>query len=179
MNNKTGFARALVLASLLMAAGCTSSSMMFDYEPQPVALAGQAETEGQALVLGQAYMRGYGDWVQLIISAVDGTQTLSATQLRPNINFLVPQGKRTLQVKVLLGNSMKWQEAREDPQVTAELRAGLVYQVKAREATDIRGQTGVELWLERLGTVEEYQAFLKRHPGFKQGQPLSPLDLTS
>lgn len=166
----------LLIAGLLLA-GCTTSSVMFDYTPEPLKLADGAS--GQALVLGQAYMRGYGDWSQLIISSVDEVQTFSQLQLRPRINFLMPAGKRTIRVKVQLGNHMKWQGTENDPQVTAELEAGAAYQLLAREATNIRGETGVELSLERIGTIAEYETFLKLHPGHRLGQPLTRADLGS
>lgn len=154
--------------------GCTAAtSIQFDYKPRPLTLASADASAPPALVLGQAYMRGYGDWVQLIISSVDETQTLSAVQLRPDINFLVPAGKRTLRVKVQLGNSMSWKELQVDPELDVELSEGAVYQVKAREATNIRGETDVDLWIERLGTIQEYERFIQRHPDYKQGQPLT------
>jgi hypothetical protein len=140
-----------------------------------IASAGEA---GNALVLGQAYMRGYGDWVQLIVSSVDDTRTLSAMRVRPDINFLVPEGKRTLHVLVQLGNFMRWKEA-NDPQVTTELEAGICYQLQAREVTDIRGQRGVEVWIERIGTIVQYESFLKRNPGFRQGTPMTAAELAS
>jgi hypothetical protein len=104
-------------------------------------------------------------------------KTFSQTRLRPTINFLVPAGKRKFNVRVLLGNSMTWQES-ADSQVAAELLDGNVYQVKAREATDIRGAEGVDLWVEQLGTISEYEYFIKRNPDFKQGQPLTRGQMT-
>lgn len=169
----------LVLGSVSLG-GCTAAtSVQFDYKPRPLTLASADASAGSALVLGQAYMRGYGDWVQLIISSVDDTQTLSEVQLRPDINFLVPAGKRTLRVKVQLGNSMRWKELQVDPQLSVDLNQGVVYQVKAREATNIKGQTDVDLWIERLGTIQEYERFIQRHPDYKQGQPLTASEITS
>lgn len=163
--------------AVLLVAGCTATSIQFDYEPRELRLQGETAASGHALVLGQAYLQGYGEWVQLIITSVDEAKTFSQTRLRPTINFLVPAGKRTLNVRVLLGNEMKWKES-ADSQVAVELQEGLVYQVKAREATDIRGIEGIDLWIEQLGTIPEFEYFLKRNPGYKQGQPLTRGEMT-
>jgi hypothetical protein len=168
---------ALIVAVLLVAGCMAATSIQFDYKPREVKLLEDGASSGHALVLGQAYLRGYGDWVQLIITSVDAAKTFSQTRLRPTINFLVPAGKRKFNVRVLLGNSMTWQES-ADSQVAAELLDGNVYQVKAREATDIRGAEGVDLWVEQLGTISEYEYFIKRNPDFKQGQPLTRGQMT-
>jgi hypothetical protein len=162
----------LFALALLLICGCTATSIQFDYQPHEIRLQGESPAAGHALVLGQAYLQGYGDWVQLIITSVDEAKTFSQTRLRPTINFLIPAGKRTLNVRVLLGNEMKWKES-ADSQVAVELQEGLVYQVKAREATDIRGIEGIDLWVEQLGTIQEYEYFLQRNRGYKQGQPLT------
>ena len=170
--------RVLLTALALLLTGCmAATSMQFDYKPREVRLLGESAPAGHALVLGQAYLRGYGDWVQLVITSVDAAKTFSQTRLRPTINFLVPPGKRTFNVRVLLGNTTTWKES-ADSQVAAELRDGMVYQIKAREATDIRGIEGIDLWVEQLGTIPEYEYFLKRNPGYKQGQPLTRGEMT-
>ena len=176
MNNKKPIRAVIALAALVLA-GCTATSIQFDYQPRELKLQGETATSGHALVLGQAYLHGYGEWVQLIITSVDEAKTFSQTRLRPTINFLVPAGKRTLNVRVLLGNEMKWNQS-ADSQVAVELQDGLVYQVKAREATDIRGIEGVDVWVEQLGTIPEFENFLKRNPGYKQGQPLTRGEMT-
>jgi len=176
MNNENPV-RAVVVIAGLMLAGCTATSIQFDYQPRELKLQGETAASGPALVLGQAYLQGYGDWVQLIITSVDEAQTFSQTRLRPTINFLVPAGKRTLNVRVSLGNEMKWNQS-ADSQVAVELQEGLVYQVKAREATDIRGIEGIDLWVEQLGTIPEFEYFLKRNPDYKQGQPLTRGEMT-
>jgi hypothetical protein len=122
-------------------------------------------------------MSGYGEWVQLIITSVDDTKTHNETKLRPTVNLLVPSGERTLRVKTLLGNSATWKDAKESV-IPGELLAGRVYQVKAREATDIHGTDAVDLWLEQLGSIAEYQYFIKRNPDYKQGQPLTRGQMT-
>jgi hypothetical protein len=168
----------LLTTVALVLTGCmAATSVQFDYKPREVRLLGESAPAGQALVLGQAYLRGYGDWVQLIITSVDTAKTFSQTRLRPTINFLVPPGKRTFNVRVLLGNSMTWKES-TDSQVAAELRDGMVYQIKAREATDIRGVDSADLWVEQLGSIAEYDYFVKRNPAYKQGQPLTRGQMT-
>lgn len=177
MNNKNSIRPIVSVAALLLCGCMAATSIQFDYKPKELRLQGEGAASGNALVLGQAYLRGYGNWVQLVITSVDETKTFSQTQLRPTINFLVPAGKRTLNVRVLLGNEMKWNES-ADSQIAVELQEGLVYQVKAREATDIRGIEGIDLWIEQLGTIPEYEYFLKRNPGYKQGQPLTRGEMT-
>jgi len=170
--------RAVLAAAMLLITGCmAATSIQFDYAPREIKLQGEGPAAPHALVLGQAYLQGYGDWVQIIITSVDEAKTFSQTRLRPTINFLVPAGKRSLNVRVLLGNEMKWKES-ADSQVAVELQEGLVYQLKARAATDIRGIEGVDLWVEQLGTIPEYEYFLKRNPGYKQGQPLTRGEMT-
>lgn len=156
-------------------AGCAATSLQFDYQPKSVDLASDPGA-GHALVLGQAYMRGPGDWVYIIVTAIDGSRTNSAMQLRQNINFLVPPGQRTLRAKVQIGNFLQWQES-DALRITAGLEPGIVYQLSAREGTDIRGREGVQVWIERVGTREQYDAYLARHPDFKRGQPLDASQL--
>jgi hypothetical protein len=177
MNNENAIRPIMVAAALLMSGCMAATSIQFDYKPKELRLQGDAAAGGKALVLGQAYLRGYGNWVQLVITSVDETKTFSQTQLRPTINFLVPAGKRTMNVRVLLGNEMKWNES-ADSQIAVELQEGLVYQVKAREATDIRGVEGVDLWIEQLGSIAEYEYFLQRNRDYKQGQPLTRGEMT-
>ena len=172
MNNKNIVRACVALAPLLLAGCVAATSIQFDYTSREIKLQGEGAAAPNALVLGQAYLQGYGDWVQIIITSVDEAKTFSQTRRRPTINFLVPAGKRSLNVRVLLGNEMKWKES-ADSQVAVELQPGLVYQLKAREATDIRGIEGVDLWVEQLGTIQEYDFFLERNPDYKQGQPLT------
>jgi hypothetical protein len=166
----------LSLAMLLLCGCMAATSIQFDYKPRVVRLPGTTPGD-PALVLGQAYMSGYGNWVQLIITSIDDAKTGDEKKLRPTVNFLVPPGQRTVRVKTLLGNSMTWKEAKESV-ISQDLLAGRVYQVKAREATDIHGTDAVDLWLEQLGSIAEYQYFIKRNPDYKQGQPLTRGQMT-
>ena len=169
--------RVLLSMAVLSLAGCmAATSIQFDYKPRVMKMPGPG-TGADALVLGQAYMSGYGEWMQLIITSVDDRKTLSESKLRPTVNFLVPPGERTLKVKTLLGNSVKWKDAKEAV-ISGELLEGRVYQVKARDATDIHGSDAVDLWLEQLGSIAEYEYFIKRNPDYKQGQPLTRGQMT-
>jgi hypothetical protein len=167
-----------VLLAALALTGCGTTSVQFDYKPRPVTLPANAAAGDNALVLGQAYLHGYAEWVQVIITSVDDVKTHSQAQIRPTINFLVPPGKHTFHVKALLSNSASWKES-NDPQVSMELLAGEVYQMNAREATNIRGEGGIEVWLEHLGTIAQYQSFLKRNRDYRLGQPLTAMEITA
>lgn len=160
---------ALLLAATCLA-GCATNSLQYDLGVRVVNLPG-AESSGKALVLGQAYMRGYGDWVVVFVTAVDQEKTFSQMQLRPSINLQMPAGKRTLKVKAMFGSFAQSQQT-DEPSIDVELREAQAYQLQAREVTNIRGQAGVELWLEHLGTIAQYEAYRKAHPESK-GQPLS------
>lgn len=169
--------RIVLSLAMLMLCGCmAATSIQFDYQPRVVKVSGAAPA-GRALVLGQAYLRGYGEWVQILITSVDGTKTANESKLRPTVNLLVPPGEHEIRVKTLLGNSMTWKDARETV-VSGALLDGHVYQVKARAATDIRGTDAVDLWLEQLGSIDEYEYFIKRNPDYKQGQPLTRGQMT-
>lgn len=171
MTNK--MAHALVALGIAwLATGC-ANSLQFNFRPQPVKLASAADS-GTALVLGQAYLRGPADWVQIFVIAVDDTRTWSATKLRPDLNLVVPAGKRTFKVKVQIGNFLSSQETAGAPEVTAELLPGMAYQLNAREGTDVRGRTGVDLSVERIGTVAQYEKWAGEHPG-AAGRPVEGL----
>jgi hypothetical protein len=162
---------------MLLLCGCmAATSVQFDYKPRVVKMSG-AVPDGRALVLGQAYLRGYGEWVQILITSVDDAKTANETKLRPTVNFLVPPGEHAIRVKTLLGNSMTWKDAKETV-ISGALLEGRVYQVKAREATDIHGTDAVDLWLEQLGSIEEYEYFVRQNPDYKQGQPLTRGQMT-
>jgi hypothetical protein len=162
-------ALALLLAATWLA-GCATNSLQYDLGVRAVNLPG-ADHSGKSLVLGQAHMRGYGDWVVIFVTAVDQEKTFSQMQLRPSINLQVPAGKHTLKVKAMFGNFAHSQES-DEPSIDVDLRAGQAYQLQAREVTNIRGQAGVELWLEHLGAIAQYEAYRKAHPDSK-GEPVS------
>lgn len=164
---------AMVLGLVSLGSGC-ANSLQFNFRPEPVKLASSAEAGGDALVLGQAYLRQPGDWVQLFITAVDDTSTWSPTKLRPDLHLLVPAGKRTFTVKVQIGNFLRSGEATGPQQVSADLKAGMVYQLNAREGTDVRGRNGVDLWVEQIGTIAQYERFAGEHPG-AAGRPVEHL----
>jgi hypothetical protein len=161
---------ALALTAMLVA-GC-ANSLQFNFRPTPVKLAasGSADT---ALVLGQAYSRGPADWVQIFVTAVDDTKTWSAKQLRPDLNLVVPAGKRTFRVRVQIGSYLSSQEG-ADPEVTVELLPGMAYQLNVREGTDVRGRNGVDVSVERVGTVAKYEKYAAEHPG-AAGRPVEVL----
>lgn len=166
--------RVVALLLVTLASGCTTNSLQYDHGVRVVKFPG-TEASGEALVLGQAYMRGYGDWVVVFITSVDQEKTFSQMQLRPSINLQMPAGKHALKVKAMFGSFAQSQQT-DEPQIQVELRDGQVYQLQAREVTNIRGQAGVELWLEHIGTVSQYEAYRKSNPGHK-GEPVSRGDL--
>ncbi len=150
--------------------GCSINSLQYDHGIRVVNLPA-AENAGKALVLGQAWMRSYGDWVIVFITAVDQEKTNSQLQLRPSINLQMPAGGHTLKVKALFGNLAQSQETDEPAIIKVELRDGQAYQLQAREVTNIRGQSGVELWHEHVGTIAQYEAYRKANPDSK-GAPV-------
>lgn len=161
---------AFALAVLLLA-GC-ANSLQFNFRPVPVKLAASESTE-TALVLGRAYLRGRADWVQLFITAVDGTKTWDANQLRPDLNLVVPAGKHTFKVRVQIGDYLSLPKS-PDPEVTVELLPGMAYQLNVREGTDVRGRAGVDVMVERIGTVAKYEKYAAEHPG-AAGRPVEIL----
>ncbi|HUQ11287.1 MAG TPA: hypothetical protein VM146_13315 [Steroidobacteraceae bacterium] len=171
MNTKRCWA-AFATAALL-SAGC-ANSLQFNFRPAPVMLASAAESPGTALVLGQAYSRGPADWVQIFVTSVDDAKTWSATQLRPDLNLVVPAGKRTFKVRVQIGDYVSSQESPVDPEVTAELLPGMAYQLNVREGTDVRGRAGIDVSVERIGTVAKYEKYAAEHPG-AAGRPVGTL----
>jgi hypothetical protein len=173
--NRRSIARGFALSMASLLAGCATNSLQYDHGVKVVNLPG-AEAAGQALVLGQAYMRGYGDWVVVFITSVDQEKTFNPMGLRPNINLQMPAGKRALKVKAMFGSFARSQETGE-PQLAVNLVDGQVYQLHAREATNIRGQAGVELWVEHIGTRAQYDQWRKSNPGHK-GEPVQRGELT-
>jgi hypothetical protein len=162
---------ALALAALLTT-GC-ANALQFNSRPPPVTLAASDSAE-TALVLGQAYLRGRADWVQLFVTAVDDTKTWSAGMLRPDLNLVVPAGKHTFKVRVQIGNYLSLEESPVDPEVTVELLPGMAYQLNVREGTDVRGRAGVDVLVERIGTVARYEKYAAEHPG-AAGRPVENL----
>lgn len=152
----------------LLSGGC--AAMQFNPEPRTVKLPG-AESEGHALVLGQAYNERAGYWIWLIVRTVDGTKTFPLMEPRSPYNFLIPAGTRTLKVGCAFGNFLSSQQA--DPEVTGELRAGQVYQLHGKLYEDSNGKNFVKVWLEPLGSRATYDAFRESHPDEPGGRPLS------
>ncbi len=162
---------AMLLVSVAALAGGCANSLQFNFRPTPVKLAsGSAET---ALVLGQAYARGPADWVQIFVTEVDGAKTWNPRQLRPDLNLVVPAGKRTFRVRVQIGSYLSSKEG-ADPEVTVELLPGMAYQLNVREGTDVRGREGVDVSVERVGTVAKYEKYAAEHPG-AAGRPVEVL----
>lgn len=161
---------ALALAALLTV-GC-ANALQFNFRPTPVKVAA-GDSAQTALVLGQAYARGPADWVQIFVTSVDGTRTWNPNQLRPDLNLVVPAGKRTFRVKVQIGGYVSSKEG-ADPEVTVELLPGMAYQLNVREGTDVRGRDGVDVTVERIGTVAKYEKYAAEHPG-AAGRPVDVL----
>ena len=59
------------------------------------------------------------------------------------------------------------------PEAMAEVRAGRVYQLHGRRYEDNNGEPFVKLWLDELGSIEQYKAFKEDHPDEPGGRPLS------
>lgn len=168
-------ARTLVtLVTVLLLGGC--AAMTYDSEPRVVRLDSGAAT-GTALVLGQAYMESAGHYVCHIIKDVDGTKTFGLMAPRAPYNFFIPAGPHTFKVWSALGNYGHSREG--DPQFSAELHAGQVYQLLAKVHEDSNGDSFVKVWIEHIGSVAQYDAFRERHPDEPGGRPLSKQRMTA
>lgn len=174
MNKKTTAGAFALLAALLVAGCASSSKIFFAFEPKTIVLAGAKESDGQALVLGQAYMEGYGNWTQYIVTSVDGTRLYA---VRTPINLYVPAGNRTLTVTVAFGNAYAGENTISEPRIVAQLQPGQVYQVKGQRGTDVKGKKVVDVGLIHLGTIEQYNAYLARYPKQLPGIELMRRDL--
>ena len=162
------------VATALLLGGC--AAMTFNPEPRTVKLAG-AESEGHALILGQAYDERPGYWIWLIVRTVDGTKTFGTMEPRSPYNFLVPSGTRTLKVGCAFGNFLTSQQA--DPEVRGDLLAGQVYQLHGKLYEDSNGDPFVKVWLEPLGSRAQYDAFRERYPDEPGGRPLAKRRMTA
>jgi len=167
--------RWIISLSALLMSGC--AAMSFDAEPRVVKLPG-AESAGSALVLGQAYNDRPGYWIWLIVRSVDDTQTYNYwVEARAPYNFLVPAGTRTIKVACAFGNYASSKQA--DPKVTSEFLAGQVYQLHGKLYEDSNGDPFVKVWVEHLGSREQYDAFRKRYPDEPGGRPLSKRQMSA
>jgi hypothetical protein len=161
-----------VVAALL--GGC--AAMAFDSEPRTVTLGSEAAT-GNALVLGQAYKESATHYISYVIKDVDGTKTFGVMAPRAPYNFFIPAGQHTFKVFTSHGNFHSSLEA--DPQFSAELRAGQVYQLHGKVYEDSNGEPFVKVWIEHIGSVAQYNAYHERNPKGSGGRPLSKRQLTS
>jgi hypothetical protein len=127
-------------------------------------------TTPTALILGQAYMESAGNYVFLSIKSVDGVKTLTGMEARAPYNWYVPAGQRKFTVLAMYGNFLA--SLNGDPQFSAEVRAGRVYQLHGRRYQDNNGDTFVKLWLDELGSIEQFKAFKENHPDQPGGRPL-------
>lgn len=159
---------ASTLVAALLLGGC--AAMSYNSTPRVVKL-GSAATPANALVLGQAYKESAGHYICYIIKDVDGTKTFGVMEPRAPYNFFIPEGQHTFKVWSAFGNFGHSQEA--DPQFSAELRAGQVYQLHGKVYEDSNGDSFVKVWIEHIGSVTQYDAFRERHPDEPGGHPLS------
>ena len=166
--------RCILAISVLLLSGC--AEMSYNSEPRTVKLVGGAET-ANALVLGQAYKESAGRYICYIIKDVDGTKTFGVMEPRAPYNFYIPAGKHTFKVWTAHGNFGSSLQA--DPQFSAELGAGQVYQLHGRLYEDSNGDPFVKLWIEHLGTRAQYDAFRERYPDEPGGRPLSKRRMTA
>jgi len=152
----------------LLLGGC--AAMSYNSEPRTVKL-GAETTAGNALVLGQAYKESAGHYICYIIKDVDGTKTFGVMEPRAPYNFYIPAGTHTFKVWSAQGNFGSSLQA--DPQFSAELRAGQVYQLHGKVYEDSNGDPFVKVWVEHIGSVAQYDAFRESHPDEPGGRPLS------
>jgi len=162
------------LVAALLLSGC--AAMSYNPEPRVVKL-GSAATAQNALVLGQAYKESAGHYICYIIKDVDGTKTFGVMEPRAPYNFFIPAGPHTFKVWSAFGNFGRSLEG--DPQFSAELRAGQVYQLYGKVYEDSNGDSLVKVWIEHLGSVAQYDAFRERHPDEPAGHPLSKRQMTA
>jgi hypothetical protein len=165
---------AVTLAIAFLLGGC--AEMSYNAKPRIVKLGSGAATEN-ALVLGQAYKESAGHYICYIIKDVDGTKTFGVMEPRARYNFFIPAGPHTFKVWSALGNFGHSLEA--DPQFSAELRAGQVYQLYGKTHEDSNGDAFVKVWIEHIGSVRQYDAFRERHPDEPGGRPLSKQRMTA
>lgn len=165
---------ATMLVTALLLGGC--AAMSYDSEPRVVKL-GSETAPGNALVLGQAYKESAGHYICYIIKDVDGTKTFGVMAPRAPYNFFIPAGPHTFKVWSAMGNFGSSLEA--DPQFSAELRAGQVYQLYGKTYEDSNGDAFVKVWIEHIGSVAQYDVFRERHPDEPGGRPLSKQRMTA
>jgi hypothetical protein len=161
------------LVTTLVLGGC--AAMSYNSEPRVVKL-GSAAASSNALVLGQAYKESAGHYICYIIKDVDGTKTFGVMEPRAPYNFFIPAGQHTFKVWAALGNFGHSREG--DPQFSADLRAGHVYQLYGKVYEDSNGDSFVKVWVEHIGSIAQYDAFRERHPDEPGGRPLSQRQMT-
>jgi hypothetical protein len=165
---------AVAIVSALLLGGC--AEMSYNSKPRVVTL-GSGVATGNALVLGQAYKDSATHYICYIIKDVDGTKTFGVMEPRAPYNFYIPAGLHTFKVWTALGNFGSSLEA--DPQFSAELRAGQVYQLYGKTYEDSNGDTFIKVWIEHIGSVAQYDVFRERHPDEPAGRPLSKQRMTA
>ncbi len=168
-----------VIAAALLGAGYVAGAGAgAKAEPRTVQLGAQMlAPEQQALILGQSYRASKTDATHLLIIAVDGRSTTGEAGWKSTVNYRVPPGTRTFDVAVIFGRNDWVKSPSEKPlgkpvQFSSEVQAGQVYQMYVKRGYH-EGRRYVKLWLERIGTLEEYEAFRQRHPKRSGGIPLS------
>jgi len=161
-------------AAALIITGC--AAMVYNSEPRTVKLEGATGTEN-ALILGQAYKESATHYISYVIKDVDGTKTFGVMEPRAPYNFFIPAGQHTFKVWTAHGNFGRSLQA--DPQFSAELQAGQVYQLHGKLYEDSNGDPFVKVWIEHLGSVAQYNAYHERNPDGPGGRPLSKRQLTA
>jgi hypothetical protein len=165
---------ASTLMATLVLGGC--AAMSYNSEPRVVKL-GSAARPANALVLGQAYKESAGHYICYIIKDVDGTKTFGVMEPRAPYNFFIPAGPHTFKVWAAYGNSGRSLEG--DPQFSAGLESGQVYQLYGKVYEDSNGDSFVKVWIEHIGSIAQYDAFRERHPDEPAGRPLTRRQMTA
>jgi hypothetical protein len=156
-----------LMAATLLLGGC--AEMSYNAEPRTITLSDpKAPT---ALILGQAYKESAGHYHILIVKSVDGIKTFSGWESRTPFNWYVPAGQRKFTAHAAFGNFGNSLEA--DPEFTGDVHAGRVYQLYGKEYEDSNGKSFVKLWIDEIGSVAQFEAYLKRNPEGLDGKPMT------
>ncbi|SHL73351.1 hypothetical protein SAMN05216428_105163 [Nitrosospira sp. Nsp11] len=125
-----------------------------------------------ATILGLNYSETWNYHIRVAVQKVDGNAVFSSwlPELIPFVIEVDP-GAHWLGIFATYGNGMHYVFHPKQPTIQVDVEAGQVYQIDAQNM----GASAVYV-LRHIGSHEEYEDYLLKHPEYKQGAFLSKME---